>query len=141
MKWIFIALIVVACASLAGRSVASDGTLTIEDSFGIEMVLDKAAWPIKFRCNRYGTSDFWFSIRRDASGRKQRTDAWIIFSDYTGEQGELYRQGLDWRFNWTAGGDYSVIIKSGGSGFYYNWAMADENGIMNGSRSAHCTEL
>lgn len=126
-------------------ALASDEDLLIGKSeLDIEFRLVKESWPIAFRCHHYGgpsAGNFFFNIRKKKGEPIGDTNAWLVFENVNGYAGELYRNGLDWRFDWTdrnTGTNFSVTIKSGGAGYYYNWGLADDKATLNVSRTLTC---
>lgn len=115
--------------------------LEIMNEIGISIPVDKKEFPVIFRCREYPNDKFWFSIRRSKSDPTGLLNAWMVFSDKTGYQGSLYRNGLDWRFDWTDDSTakrFSLVVKSGNQGYYYNWSLADDEGRMSVARAATC---
>ena len=123
---------------------SSENYLVGTTELGAEFKISKSKWPIVFRCVHYGgpkSGEFMFSIRKKKGKPIGLENAWLIFPDLAGYSGELYRYGLDWRFDWTdrnTSSKFSVSIKSGGEGYYYNWSLADSDGTMKVTRSATC---
>jgi len=112
------------------------GSVNIVNELGEQYKLSKSDWPRMFTCNHYGgvrAGQFMFSIRKSSKFPLGLEDSWLIFSDFTAYSGELYRNGLDWRIDWTdknTSSKFSLTIKSNGESYYYNWALADEGGRL-----------
>lgn len=131
-------------AIMFSGSVFSADYVTGTTELGTKFKLSKKEWPVVFRCKHYGgpkAGKFWFSIRKKKSKPAGLENAWLIFPNLAGYSGQLYRNGLDWRFDWTdrnTGNKFSISVKAGGEGFYYDWSLADSKGRMSVSRSATC---
>ena len=111
---------------------------------GAKFKISKTEWPIAFRCSHYGgpkAGQFMFSIRKKSTDPVGDENAWLIFPDHAGYAGELYRNGLDWRFDWAdrnTNSNFTVSIKRGGEAYYYDWSLANSDGTMKVKRSATC---
>lgn len=123
---------------------ANNEYVTGVSELGAPFKLLKSEWPKAFTCKHWGgnkAGKFMFSIRKKSTIPIGNNNAWLIFSDHTGYSGELYRNGLDWRFDWTdrkTSNKFSMKIKSGGEGYYFNWSLADSSGVMHVDRTATC---
>jgi len=140
----FLKILLFITALLFSGTVFSAENLDVTTELGTKIKISKEDWPIAFRCNHWGGpkgGQFWFSIRKKKTKPYGVENAWLIFSDLSGYAGELYRNGLDWRFDWTdrnTGNNFSMIIKAGGEGYYYDWNLANSEGRMSVYQSAIC---
>jgi hypothetical protein len=122
----------------------ADDFIEGKTELGTSFKISKIEWPITFRCKHYGGTNagkFMFSIRKKKSEPLGLENAWLIFPDYTAYAGVLYRNGLDWRFDWTDRNTerkFTFMIKGGSDGFYYDWSLVGDNGTMSISRTATC---
>ena len=125
-------------------SLFANDFLVGKTELGTEFKISKEGWPIVFRCKHYGgpqAGKFMFSIRKKKTEPLGLENAWLIFPDYSGYAGELYRNGLDWRFDWTdrkSENRFTISIKRGGEGYYYDWSLAKTGGTMTSTRTATC---
>lgn len=135
-------LFVILMACLATNAMA-DKKIVFTDTWGKEVVLSKSEWEVVKRCYEWSLGSkgkFLFSIRKSNTNPASR-EAWLIFPDHTGFSGHMYRNGLDWRFDWDNPrnlNSYTVSIKSDGTGYYFDWALADEDGRMSVKPTAIC---
>lgn len=122
----------------------ADDMLTGTTEFGSEFRISKVEWPVQFRCRSLDgsrTGKFMFSIRKQNVTPAGVENAWLIFPDLAGYPGELYRDGLDWRFDWTdrrTRSSFTVRVTQTGEGYYYDWHLADLDGSLKPSLIATC---
>lgn len=123
---------------------SADDVLTGATEFGSEFKISKTEWPVQFRCRSLDgpeSGKFMFSIRKQLSAPAGIENAWLIFPDLAGYSGELYRNGLDWRFDWTdrrTKSSFSIRITQPGEGYYYDWSLAELDGLLKPSLIASC---
>jgi len=105
----------------------------------------KSEWPIAFRCRQFGgvnNGQFVLSIRKyNIEAAESVPNAKIIFPGGSGYSADLYRKGLDWRLDWTGYSvkeNFSLTIKPSGSGYYYDWSLADSKGQMSVHQTLIC---
>ena len=125
----------------APTKASDDGVLTVTNMNGEVFPLIKRQWPISFRCTKWPDGTFMFSIRIPSWAKPSSKPGWLILPDNTGYKGVLRRRGLDWRFDWTdpvTDEDFSVLVKSGGKGYYFQWNLADDDGHIQAKRTMEC---
>lgn len=101
-------------------------------------------WKISYKCKSFdglNISPTIFNILTDINDPNAEFNSLLVFPDHSANIGSLYRNGLDWRFDWVdfkTENSFSIVIKSNGNGYYYNWSLADENGQMKAELTLKC---
>jgi hypothetical protein len=120
----------------------NDITVTVNGT-DVEMELSKSEWVVSYRCRSFdgiNTGSTVFNILTDIY-ESDGFNSLLVFPDRSANVGKLYRNGLDWRFDWVdldTENSFSIVIKTNGDGYYFNWSLSDENGQMKTEQTLTC---
>ncbi len=109
-----------------------------------ELTLSKDEWSVEFVCKQSGGSNngsLSFHILKNTTEPNDDLNALLVFSDHSANIGKLFRDGLDWRFDWVSVDtekQFSVVIKQNSDAYYYEWSLADDKGRMSVNQTLSC---